>query len=197
MEILSEMPGEFKFGEFYDRVLHALKAVNSAMHGTVTKQGESQLRDECDAFLMNLPRNVFAVAAVSKTVKRNGYVAVTDPKSIPNPDYVSCPVESPYVSVPPPAGATKRPTLRDFTPACPPACPPAWLRDNKRVTIPGICLRLRPNHTPPRRPICETCEPKTSRYHHAYWTHRPLTRHPESNVPPSPWYQRGLFFAKT
>ena len=118
MSILSEMPGEFTFSQFYNQVLHALKAVNAAMHGTVTKEGEAQLRNECNDFLMRLPRNVFEVDGLSESVKRKGSVAVTDqdlphwivenrgpnraerdwidrhrgtvdPKSIPNPDYVS------------------------------------------------------------------------------------------------------------
>lgn len=89
MEILSEMPGEFTFAQFYIRVLHALKSVNAAMHGNVTKDAETQLHDECYDFLMRLPRNVFEVDKVCGSVKRRGSVVVVDPKSIPNPDYVS------------------------------------------------------------------------------------------------------------
>lgn len=88
MKLLAEMPTEFRFDEFHKRVLHCVKAVNAAMHGTVTKKAELQVVQECNTFLLALPKNVFEVDGVFQTVKRLGSVVV-DPKSIPNPDYVS------------------------------------------------------------------------------------------------------------
>lgn len=108
MECLSRMPGEFTFKYFYDLVHKTAEAYLDRQRGSGVDV-ESKLREECDTFLMDLPRNVFEVEGVFQSVKRNGYVAVVDPKSIPNPDYVS-PAAAPIVPVTPPAGATK-PTL--------------------------------------------------------------------------------------
>ena len=117
MECLDRMPGEFTFKYFYDKVFKTAEAYIDRQRGSGVDV-ESNLRDECDAFILDLPRNVFDVDGVFQTVKRKGYVAVTDPKSITNPDYVShtakpaaAPNTPEEVPVEPPKPAAHRTTL--------------------------------------------------------------------------------------